>query len=67
MSELKNSWKKTGSEMGSAFSDLGKSIVKSVRKGVDKATEWAEGDEPAEEKPQPEIVEEAAPAEGEDK
>lgn len=41
MSELKESWKETGKGLGHAFSSLGKSIVKSVTTGVEKANDWA--------------------------
>ena len=42
MSNLKNSWKNTGSELGHAFRDLGKTLINSGKKGVDKAVDWAE-------------------------
>lgn len=42
---LKDTWKQTGTGLGHAFRDLGKSIVKSVRVGMDKADEWAEGED----------------------
>lgn len=38
---LRDDWKKTGKGLGNAFQDLGKSIIKSVKHGVDKADEWA--------------------------
>lgn len=41
MSDLKNEWKDTGVALGHAFKDLGKSIVKTVRVGIDKADDWA--------------------------
>lgn len=37
-------WRKTGKNLGSAFADLGKTIVRSGKTGVDKATEWSESD-----------------------
>ena len=43
------SWRETGKDLGSAFANLGKSLLKSARTGVDKATEWAE-DKPEDEK-----------------
>ena len=39
---LKDQWKETGKELGGAFSGLGKNIVRSVKGGVDKATDWAD-------------------------
>ncbi len=41
---LRDDWKKTGSDLGHAFEGLGKNIVRSARKGLTKATEWAESD-----------------------
>lgn len=38
---LRDDWKKTGKELGSAFQGLGKSLIKTVKHGVDKADEWA--------------------------
>ena len=35
----------TGSSFGHAFRDLGKTIIKSAKVGVDKADEWANGDD----------------------
>ena len=39
---LKDSWKETGKGLGQAFKGLGKTVIKSAEKGVDKAVEWAE-------------------------
>ena len=48
---LKDSWKETGTSLGHAFRDLGKTLVKTVRTGVDKADDWAnKEDKPKEEK-----------------
>ena len=47
MSDFKNSWKKTGSELGDAFKDLGKVLIKTGKKGVDSAVEWASRDDGA--------------------
>ena len=44
---LKDEWKQTGKGLGHAFRDLGKSIIKSAKYGVDKAEEWAEEGESA--------------------
>lgn len=38
---LRDDWKKTGKGLGNAFQDLGKSLIKTVKHGVDKADEWA--------------------------
>ena len=37
MADLKNSWKNTGTGLGHAFRDLGKTIIVSGKEGVDKA------------------------------
>ncbi len=42
---LRDDWKETGKGLGQAFSSLGKSIVKSAKKGIDKVDDWANGDE----------------------
>ena len=42
---LKDSWKETGTGLGHAFRDLGKTIVKSVKTGVEKADEWINEEE----------------------
>ncbi len=42
MSELKDSWKKTGTSIGHAFRDLGKSLIITGKAGMEKATEWSE-------------------------
>ena len=41
MASLKNSWKNTGTGLGGAFKSLGKTLINSGKKGVDKAVEWA--------------------------
>lgn len=52
---LKDTWKQTGTGLGHAFRDLGKSIVKSVATGVEKADKWANSEDyPKEEKPKTE-------------
>ena len=38
---LKDSWKETGVGLGHAFRDLGKTLVKTAKTGVDKADDWA--------------------------
>ena len=42
---LKDSWKQTGAGLGHAFRDLGKTLVKTAKTGVDKAGEWADSDD----------------------
>lgn len=36
-------WRETGKELGGAFKGLGQNIIKSAKRGGDKAGEWAEG------------------------
>lgn len=45
MSELKDSWKETGTGLGHAFRDLGKTVIKSAKTGADKASDWASKDD----------------------
>ena len=45
MADLRDDWKETGVGLGKAFKHLGQSIVKSAKKGINKADEWANGDE----------------------
>lgn len=42
---LRDDWKQTGTGLGHAFRDLGKSIVKSAVKVTKKAEDWAESDD----------------------
>ncbi len=42
MTSGKESWKKTGKELGGAFGNLGKSIVRSAMVGANKVGKWAE-------------------------
>ncbi|MBR0081759.1 MAG: hypothetical protein IJP98_03340 [Clostridia bacterium] len=51
---LKSNWKKVGKDFAALGKDLGTSLAKSVRKGVNVATDWAQ-EKPKEEQP---IVEE---------
>ena len=58
---LKDSWKKTGTEFGHAFKDLGKAFAQTAKTTIHKMDEWANSeDEP---KPEPVIVGQAAPEE----
>ena len=45
MGRLKDDWKETGKDLGGAFKQLGKSIVKSGAVVVNKANDWAERDD----------------------
>lgn len=45
MSDLGNSWKETGKGLGNAFAGLGKSLIKTGAHALNKANEWANGDE----------------------
>ena len=42
---LKDAWKETGIGLGHAFRDLGKTLVKTAKAGVDKVDEWANSDD----------------------
>ena len=42
--DFKDSWKETSKGLGSAFKDLGKSVIKTAEIGVNKAVEWADTD-----------------------
>ncbi len=46
--DLRGSWKQTGKELGHAFKDLGKTLIKTGATAVKKADAWAnrEDDEP---------------------
>lgn len=54
---LKDTWKDVGKGLGSAFTDLGKAVIKSAKTGVEIVDEWANsgnqqaGNRPAETKP----------------
>ena len=41
---LRDEWKQTGKDLGHAFEGLGKTVVRTLRVGVDKADEWANND-----------------------
>lgn len=41
---LKDEWKNTGKELGGAFADLGKNLLRTAKTGVDKVSDWAEKD-----------------------
>ena len=42
---LKDNWKATGSSLGSAFRDLGKTLVKTASTAANKVDQWANGEE----------------------
>ena len=42
---LKDNWKATGSSLGSAFKDLGKTLVKTASTAANKVDQWANGEE----------------------
>lgn len=60
--ELKDNWKKVGKgfgeigkDLGELGKDLGVSIVKSVKKGAEKVSEWADNEDKKEE-PKADVV-----------
>lgn len=55
---LKDSWKKTGTEFGHAFKDLGKAFAHTAKDTIKKVDNWANKEEEA--KPEPTIVEEGS-------
>ncbi len=42
---LKDDWKETGKDLGHAFKNLGKTIIRSASKGIDAAEKWAAEDD----------------------
>ena len=45
MGSLKDDWKETGKDLGGAFKQLGKSLVKSGKKVVNTVDEWSESED----------------------
>ena len=45
---LKDEWKDTGKNLGGAFANLGKTLIRTAKVGVDKAEAWADGSDPNE-------------------
>ncbi len=43
---LKDEWKGAGKQLGGAFANLGKTLIKTAKVGVDKAEAWADGEDP---------------------
>ena len=42
---LKNNWKKVGKDFATLGRDFGKTLLKTVKTGVDAATEWVDKEE----------------------
>ncbi len=42
---LRDTWKKTGTDMGHAFRDLGRTLIKTAKVGAEKADRWANSDD----------------------
>lgn len=53
---LKDDWKGTGKKLGGAFAELGKSLIKTAKVGVDKAEAWADGKDPDEAVPRENVT-----------
>ena len=54
---LKDNWKATGTGLGHAFRDLGKTLVKTASTAVKKVDDWANGDEEEQKEEQKEQAE----------
>ena len=53
----KAEWKQTGTELGHAFKGLGKTLVRTIKTGTDKAMDWAEdADSPAKDNTEDNVV-----------
>ena len=39
---LKDDWKETGKDLGHAFKNLGKTLIRSASKGIEAAEKWAQ-------------------------
>ena len=68
MGDLKENWKKVGKDWASLGEDLGKSLINSVKAGVNAATKWAEdkAEKEAEDKTEEPKAEEAKAEEPKD-
>ena len=42
---VKQEWKKAGSDLGHAFAGLGKMLIRTAKVGMEKADEWANSDD----------------------
>ena len=56
---LKDDWKETGKDLGGAFADLGKTLVRTGKTAVDQAVDWAENDDKKVEEAAEEVKKEA--------
>ena len=65
---MKENWKETGTELGHAFKNLGKTLIKTAAVGVKKAEKWAEDEQNASQQQPSDTPEQpTAPAETEEK
>ena len=53
---LNDEWKDAGKTLGGAFANLGKTLLKTAKVGVDKAEAWADGNDPAKAVPQENVT-----------
>ena len=53
---LNDEWKNTGKTLGGAFANLGKTLIKTAKVGVDKAEAWADGDDPTKAVPEENVT-----------
>lgn len=53
---LNDEWKNTGKTLGGAFANLGKTLIKTAKVGVDKAEAWADGDDPVKAVPEENVT-----------
>ena len=64
---MKEAWKDTGKGLGFAFRDLGKTLIRTAKVGVEKADEWANSeDKKQENKPEAEAPAESDAGTGEE-
>ena len=49
---LNDEWKDTGRTLGGAFANLGKTLIRTAKVGVDKAEAWANGENSDSNKPE---------------
>ena len=53
---LNDEWKDTGKTLGGAIANLGKTLIKTAKVGVDKAEAWADGSDPAKAVPEENVT-----------
>ena len=53
---LNDEWKNTGKTLGGAFANLGKTLIKTAKVGVDKAEAWADGEDPTKAAPEENVT-----------